>query len=158
MKSGDLSVLFGRLEIVKRCVISELNSGYVILRDPVNNEFLIGPNGAAFLSMLLRCSLEPDELLGANSFEGCSISALCVRYSNVLKVYFRGHSTWESQGEVALWEERKRVLRIELVDRTVNAKWNFAGIGMRIVYETHTGKECAIVYDNSLRPIKEEPN
>ena len=158
MKSSDLSVLFGRLEIVKRCVIPELHSGYVILKDPVTQEFLIGPNGDDFLSMLLRCSVEPDELLGAASFEGCSTIALCVRCKDVLRIYFRGHTTWDSQGELALWDERKRLLRIELVDRTVDSKWSFAGIGMRIVYEAYSGKEHVIVYDNSLRPILEEFN
>lgn len=153
LKRDVLKALFGNLQLVMECVVPEFKKGFIVLKDPVANEFLIGQNSNGFLSMLLRYPLQPDELLGAVSFEGCDTIALCVRSEDILRVYFRGHGKWDSQGELHLWQKRKKILRIELVDRTVNQEWNFAGIGMNVVYETKEGKSYAKAYDNTLRPL-----
>ena len=155
IRSDELARLFGHLQLVMARFLPEFGMVFIVLKDPATNEFFIGPNSDRFLSMFLRYLVQPDELLGAASFKGCETKALCVRCGDTLRVYFRGEGAWDSQGELHLCKERKQILRIELVDMTINEKWNFAGIGMNVVYETQGGKSYARVYDNALRPIHE---
>lgn len=144
MKKKELVPLFGNLKKVKGYCVEGIGMNFVLLHDPQEHTYFLGPNGYGFLSMHLRCATVPDAVIGITQAEHEQEMIIGIQYGLRIRLYCRVADQWNFQAELELPDNCMRLFAI-------TRDWEGTGIWLLVSYEDADQCRRIAKYDNAFR-------